>query len=192
MKIMVVFICEIIITLSIIAYFLSMAISFAKYNNKNSTKKSKRSVTVHSMILLNIIYFSIIYLKLGVFDFNNPIFIIIGTILVVAGTVLNISARLGLKENWANEIKIYKEHTLITSGIYKFVRHPLYSSVILMMFGGSLAYRNWLSIVPVVLILIPFYYQSKQEEIFLREEFTEYKDYQKNTGMFFPKLFKIR
>jgi protein-S-isoprenylcysteine O-methyltransferase Ste14 len=189
---MLVFICKIIIALSIIAYFLSMAISFVKYNNKNSTKKSKRSIKTHiGMILLNIIYFSIIYFKLGVFDFNNLIFIIAGTILVVVGTVLNISARLSLKENWANEIKIYKEHTLITSGIYKIVRHPLYSSVILMMFGGSLAYRNWLSLVPAVVILIPFYYQSKQEEIFLREEFAKYKDYQKNTAMFFPKLFKI-
>lgn len=177
---------------SVIAYFFSMAVSFVRYNNKNNIKKSKRSIIVHSsMIVLNIIYFLILYFKLGVLDFNNPIFIIVGTIMIVLGAALNISARLELKGNWSNEIKIYHEHALITSGIYKIVRHPLYASVILMMFGGSLAYANWLSIAPDIFILIPFYYQSKQEEIFLREEFVKYKDYEKNTGMFFPKLSKI-
>jgi len=69
------------------------------------------------------------------------------------------------------------------------VRHPLYASIMLMLFGGSIAYRNWLSAVLTAFVFIPFmYYRAKQEETLLQEEFTEYEEYKNTTGMFFPKL----
>lgn len=109
--------------------------------------------------------------------------------MIVIGTVINIIGRIQLKSNWANHIKIYKNHSLINRGIYKVVRHPLYASIMLMLFGGSIAYRNWLSAVLTAFVFIPFmYYRAKQEETLLQEEFTEYEEYKNTTGMFFPKL----
>lgn len=97
--------------------------------------------------------------------------------------------RFRLGSNWANQVKIYKNQTLVTHGPYGFVRHPLYASLILMFYGGCLVYPNYLAFLANTLIFIPFmYYRAKQEEILLSKTFKEYKKYQKEVGMLFPKI----
>ena len=188
------FICERIIMLSIVAVFVAILLDFVKYNDNNTVKKGKRSiVATGSMIGFFVVFCVVIYLRWGSIEFNNTIavlvIIIIGTGMIAAGSVINILGRLQLKSNWANHIKIYEGHTLVNRGVYKIIRHPLYASIMLMLFGGSLAYRNWLSAVLTAFIFIPFmYYRAKQEEKLLQDEFAEYREYMKNTGMFFPKF----
>jgi protein-S-isoprenylcysteine O-methyltransferase Ste14 len=111
--------------------------------------------------------------------------------MIVAGAIINLLGRVQLKGNWTNHIKIYESHSLVNRGIYNVVRHPLYASIMLMLFGGSVAYRNWLSAALTAFVFIPFmYYRAKQEEVLLLEEFTEYVEYKKTTGMFLPKLWR--
>lgn len=199
-----------VIILSVIAVFIAVFVDFIKYNSKAEVKKSKRSiVATGSMIGFYFVYYLVLRFQLGAFRVWNPdidgcvitgtmimentavVLGLIGTTIIVAGALLNIIGRLQLKSNWANHIKIYENHSLVNRGIYKAVRHPLYASIILMLFGGSIAYRNWLSVVLTAFVFIPFmYYRAKQEEILLREEFAEYEEYIKTTGMFFPKLWK--
>ena len=114
-----------------------------------------------------------------------------GAMMIIAGALINILGRTRLKGNWANHIKIYEDHSLADSGVYKLVRHPLYASIILMFFGGSLAYRNWLSAILTAIVFIPFmYYRARQEEALLIGELPGYREYMRKTGMFFPKLWK--
>lgn len=179
-----------IIVLSVMALFASIFIDFKLFNNKENTKKSKKSiVATGSMIGFYFVYYAVLRFKIGVISFSNDAIIIIGTIMILAGSIINILGRLNLKDNWANHIKIYDGHKLITIGMYKIVRHPLYASIMLMLFGGSLAYRNWASAVLTMFVFIPFmYYRAKQEEELLSKEFEEYNDYKKQVGMFFPKM----
>jgi len=186
------YIVSALVTLSVVAVFVAIFIDFVIYNNKNTVKKSKRSiVATGSMIGFYVIYYLVLRYRLGrlfIIDYN---IIYIGTAMIVAGAIINILGRLQLKGNWANHIKIYEGHILVNRGIYKVVRHPLYASIMLMLFGGSIAYRNWLSAVLTAFVFIPFmYYRAKQEETLLQEEFAEYAEYKKTTGMFFPKLWK--
>jgi len=117
--------------------------------------------------------------------------LLVGTFLVVFGAVINIFGRLYLKGNWANHVKIYEGHKLITGGPYRFVRHPLYSSIIIMLLGGSIAYANWLCVVLILVVFIPsMVYRGKQEEEMLSKEFAEYSTYKQNVGMLFPKSFR--
>jgi protein-S-isoprenylcysteine O-methyltransferase Ste14 len=109
------------------------------------------------------------------------------------GCFANIFGRINLGRNWANHIKIYEEHTFVKRGVYKIVRHPLYSSIMLMFFGACMVYRSLLGFFSVVLVFIPFmFYRAKQEEFLLIQAFGEYNDYIKSTGMFFPKIYKRR
>jgi len=102
---------------------------------------------------------------------------------------VNVRGRFNLGKNWSNQIKIYQDHYLVSSGVYHFVRHPLYGSIIWMFFGASLVYLNYLALLSNVLIFIPaMYFRAKQEEKMLMQEFPEYKEYQKRVGMFFPKF----
>ncbi|MGL5439492.1 MAG: methyltransferase family protein [Filifactoraceae bacterium] len=198
-----------IITLSVVSVFVAIAVDFIKYNGVKTFKKSKRSiVATGTMTMFFLIYYLILILQFGTVRVYNPnidgsIFIfgpmvmestaiflgLIGTLMIAVGAAINILGRLQLKENWANHIKIYEEHSLVNYGIYKLVRHPLYASIMLMLFGGSIAYRNWVSFLLILFIFIPFmYYRAKQEEMLLEEEFEEYKEYKRTVGMFFPKF----
>ena len=175
---------------SIVAVFAAILLDFIKYDDKNAVKKGSRSiVATGSMIGFFVVFCVVIYLRWGSVDSNNLAIIIAGTSMIAAGSAINIMGRLQLKGNWANHIKIYDGHILVRRGIYKIIRHPLYASIMLMLFGGSAAYRNWLSAALTAFIFIPFmYYRAKQEEKLLREEFAEYQEYMKTAGMFFPKL----
>jgi protein-S-isoprenylcysteine O-methyltransferase Ste14 len=178
-----------VITLSVVAVFAAILIDFINYNQKDAVKKSKRSiVATGSMIGFYIVYCFVLRFRLGSFDFANIYIALIGTIMIVFGAVVNILGRIQLKGNWANHIKIYHDHSLVTRGVYRIVRHPLYASLMLILFGGSIAYKNWLSAALTAFVFIPFmYYRAKQEEKLLQEEFSEYTEYKRKTGMFFPK-----
>lgn len=185
-------ILEYIIILSVASVFIAVIIDFIKYNEKDSIKASKKSVVATgTMVGFYVIYYLFLRFNIGTIPLFNHTLIIIGTIMIVSGAIINILGRLHLKDNWANHIKIYKDHTLITTGIYNIVRHPLYASIMLMLFGGSLAYRNWISALLTALIFIPaMYYRAKQEEELLEKEFSEYINYKQKVGMFFPKLWR--
>lgn len=112
-----------------------------------------------------------------------------GLALMLFGAAFNVWGRLYLKTNWSDHVRIYDDQTLITTGPYRIVRHPLYASIIWMFYGASIAYLNPLAALENTLIFIPaMIYRSNLEENALRETFGEtYSTYRKTTGRFFPK-----
>lgn len=190
------FIIEVIICLSVFALFVSILIDFTLYTRDENIKKEKKSIVeTGTMTLFFILFYLILMTKIStvpIYDDNlKHVVIILGTIGIVSGSIMNIMGRFNLGSNWANHIKIYDEHRLVQKGIYKIVRHPLYASLMLMFYGGCLVYRNIVCFLAVTFIFIPFmYYRAKQEETLLIQAFLEYKDYKRTTGMFFPKIIK--
>ncbi len=194
------FVFSTIITLSVLVVIGSIAVDFILYSNKSNVKRSKKSlVATGTMFMFYFLYYNVIRFNIGdivevVSDDNVTTVlgcVFVGTLCIVVGAITSVLGRLALKNNWADHIKIYDEHTLVNKGVYKIVRHPLYSSLMLMFFGGSIAYMNYLSAVLTTFVFIPFmYYRAKQEEKLLLEEFAEYKEYRENVGMFFPKIKK--
>lgn len=85
-------------------------------------------------------------------------------------------------------IAVYRDHRLVTSGPYRFLRHPLYSAVIALWLGAALGTMNWLLMVlwPIFLssvILIPM----RQEEEIVRQKFgAEYDAYAEHTARLVP------
>ena len=175
----------------------AIIIDFIEFHpRKNEKKKKKSIVETGSMFLFFFIYSNLIRFGIGNFEIKNVnlrlIMLIFGTFLIVFGAYFNVKGRFNLGKNWSNQIKIYKDHTLVTSGLYSIVRHPLYASLIWMFYGGSLAYSNYMCFLINTFVFVPFmYYRAKQEEKLLKEEFKNYKEYQNNVGMFFPNLNKI-
>lgn len=184
---------SVILSACVVILFSSIFIDFFLYNNKSNTKHEKHSrVATGSMIAFYIIYYILMRFNIGKWlrapDVFFKIQLILGTVMIISGTIINITGRMQLKENWANHIKIYENHTLVTRGGYSYVRHPLYASIILMLYGGCIVYSNWLNVILVSIVFIPAMgYRAKQEEQLLLNEFLEYKDYREQVGMFFPK-----
>lgn len=184
---------SVIITLCVVALFIAIAIDFYLYRSKQGIKHEKRSaVATGSMIAFYLFYYVLLKYNIGKLPgISVELFriqVTIGVVLVALGTVINIVGRIQLKGNWANHIKIYENHSLVTRGVYSFARHPLYSSIIIMLFGGSLIYSNWVSAVLVAFVFVPsMVYRAKQEEKLLINEFSEYEEYKQQVGIFFPK-----
>ncbi len=83
---------------------------------------------------------------------------------------------------------ITDDHILIKSGPFSIVRHPLYISYILIIFGLSLLLHIYWFLIPTILIIISIYPAAKAEERNLIKLFgSQYLEYQKKVGMFVPK-----
>lgn len=77
---------------------------------------------------------------------------------------------------------------LLKSGIYKYVRHPVYSGIILISTGyGLFAQDVWKLFIAASLFIL-FYFKSKYEESLLLKHFEQYEAYRKNSYRFFPFL----
>src|SRR5690349_22681495 len=82
-----------------------------------------------------------------------------------------------------------KEHQLVTTGPYRWVRHPLYTigSSLFLAFGTMA--DNWFIMVLGLLAFIGMAIRTPKEEANLIEKFgDEYREYMKRTGRFFPKI----
>lgn len=187
-------IIQAIISVSVFALFLSVFIDFMLFSQSHHVQKERKSVVeTGTMTVFFIIYYIILVSKVGTIglasEFVKQLMMILGTVMILSGCAANIKGRFNLGRNWANQIKIYKTHTLVQTGMYSIVRHPLYSSIILMFYGGCLVYRNITAFTAVSVIFVPFmYYRAKQEETLLLQSFPNYEEYKKKTGMLFPMI----
>ena len=81
------------------------------------------------------------------------------------------------------------EHKLVTHGIYKYIRHPLYTFGASMFIYFGMMADNWFIAVLGILTFILMAIRTPKEEANLIEKFgDEYRDYMKRTGRFLPKL----
>ena len=188
-------ISNIVVILCVFSILGAVLIDFIEFKRRKQTKKEKKSIVeTGTMLLFFFFFYSLIRFNIGQIDidpFSTQLLLtIIGLLILIIGCIINIIGRINLGKNWSNQIKIYDDHSLVSNGVYKIVRHPLYASIIWMFFGASLIYSNYLAFLANLIIFIPFmYYRAKQEETLLKNEFIDYKDYQIKVGMFFPKLF---
>jgi protein-S-isoprenylcysteine O-methyltransferase Ste14 len=94
-----------------------------------------------------------------------------------------------LDKNWSGNLKIQKEHTLVTSGPYGVMRHPIYTAMIFWSAGLALftAHAFFAAFAVLVILWTPPRI-SKEEKMLIGHFGDEYLDYMKTTGRYFPKF----
>jgi protein-S-isoprenylcysteine O-methyltransferase Ste14 len=188
------FIANMVVILCTTIIIFAIFIDFVRYHKPKENKKKVNSwVETGTMFFYFLIYYLLMNWEPGTIKLESKagasLLLLSGILLVITGCYVNVMGRLFLKHNWANQVTIYHDHTLITDNVYKLVRHPLYASLIWMLTGGCLIYVNYISFLSVMFIFIPMmYYRARQEEKLLTLEFAEYSNYKRQTGMFFPKI----
>jgi protein-S-isoprenylcysteine O-methyltransferase Ste14 len=112
---------------------------------------------------------------------------VVGLLIFLVGLITAILARLQLGENWIDfeEGKILPGHTLVTRGIYRFIRHPIYTGDVLLLIGLELALNCWLVLAALLLIPIIFR-QAVREEDALMKNLPNYGEYCRYTKRFIP------
>ena len=120
---------------------------------------------------------------------SNPLRAGIGLALFVAGLAFAIWARLHIGRNWGTPMSQKAEPELVTSGPYRFVRHPIYSGILAGGIGTAVA-LNWSWLIVVAISGIYFIYSATVEERYLTKEFpVAYPEYRRSTKMLIPFLF---
>lgn len=114
---------------------------------------------------------------------------IIGVILFVIAIWLLHRSHADLGNAWSPSTSPI-EKSLVTNGIFKLIRHPMYSAHIIWGIAQTLLFPNWLA-GPLALILIGFVLTTRiprEEKSLLMDFGSEYRHYMNKTGRFFPKI----
>ncbi|MBN1216454.1 MAG: isoprenylcysteine carboxylmethyltransferase family protein [Candidatus Lokiarchaeota archaeon] len=110
-----------------------------------------------------------------------PIFIrIIGFIGVIISSIIYL---LVLRENTylIKSIEVQEEHKVIISGPYKYVRHPMYTGIIIFLICHCLALGSLYTLIPAGLFIITFILRTYFEDKMLENDLEGYKEYMKKT-----------
>ncbi len=104
---------------------------------------------------------------------------------IIAGGIINLVGLLTMRRAFTimSEARI-----LITRGIFRYVRHPLYSGHFIMFFGSMLLRLSWMTVVLYTLFLVGQIARALIEERKLERVFADYTRYRQRTGMFLPRI----
>jgi protein-S-isoprenylcysteine O-methyltransferase Ste14 len=105
-----------------------------------------------------------------------------------AALLLFYRSHLDLGENWSISLEIRKQHYLVTTGAYRVVRHPMYSSFFLLAFAQFLLLPNWFSgAAGLVGVGLLYALRVRQEERMMLERFgADYRDCMMHTKRLIP------
>ena len=113
-----------------------------------------------------------------------------GVILIAAGLGFTVWARQRLGRNWSGTVQVKKDHQLISDGPYRFVRHPIYTGILVAFFGTAVIIGHWGGILAVLIAFGSFWRKLTLEERFMRETFgSVYEEYRARTAALIPYLF---
>jgi protein-S-isoprenylcysteine O-methyltransferase Ste14 len=111
----------------------------------------------------------------------------IGVALVAAGLLFSAAARVHLGGNWSGTITLKQDHTLTRTGPYRFVRHPIYTGILLAILGSTVALGEWRGLVALALVLFAFLRKIPIEEQFMIEQFgDDYERYRREVPALVP------
>jgi len=163
-----------------------------KEKPKTQTKPSffhLKRLSRHSLWFVGLLLFFQLFMNVALLPMATNLFLqVVGFILVVIGLLVAVVSRRQLDTNWANawEYQIKHKQELVTSGIYAYIRNPIYTGVVLAVIGAELVAQSYLFLI-VCLFFWGAYKQAKLEEVILEKHFgKQYLAYKRKTKMFFP------
>jgi len=137
--------------------------------------------------------------SIGAFLSNSPIFIEIhdnvywlysGIAISTIAIILFVTAKLDLGEQYSPCFDSFVPQDIIRDGLYKYVRHPIYTSNIILLIGMSIASGSLWIIINLMVLTVYYVLSAYKEEEILLKRFPLYQEYIHKTNMFipFPKL----
>jgi protein-S-isoprenylcysteine O-methyltransferase Ste14 len=97
----------------------------------------------------------------------------LGAALTVAGVAFAIWARMWIAGNWSSDVTLKRDHELIVDGPYSFVRHPIYTGILLGLIGTALAVGEWRALLGVAIAAGAYWRKLTIEESVMRRQFGE-------------------
>lgn len=114
----------------------------------------------------------------------------LGAALTAAGLGFAAWARVHIAGNWSGTVTLKENHELVRSGPYRWVRHPIYTGLLLAFAGTAIATGEWRGVLALLIALISLWRKSRLEERWLAEQFgAEYARYRREVPALVPGVY---
>ncbi len=169
----------------------------ARANNDNVVIENRKGIL--EMVLMGGVIgtmggLPMIHLATGVFSAADytlpPAAAILGSALQLPFLWLFWRSHADLGRNWSVSVELRDDHGLITNGVYKRIRHPMYAAIWLSIIAQPLLVQNWVAgCLAIPAFLAMYLLRVPREEAMMREHFgTAYEDYMNQTGRIIPRF----
>lgn len=114
---------------------------------------------------------------------------VIAAAVCVVGLAIALWSRWTLAGNWSSDVRFKEGHQLMKTGPYRFVRHPIYTGILLMLTAPAIQFgrlHHWLGL---TIMCAGIWIKLKQEEALMLQHFPEYSEYRKRVKALIPFLF---
>jgi protein-S-isoprenylcysteine O-methyltransferase Ste14 len=118
----------------------------------------------------------------------HPVPLLVGVVCLAVGLWLFARSHADLGTNWSITLEVREKHQLVTQGIYRTLRHPMYSALLLYSLGQALVVPNWIAGPSYgVAMALLFAFRLGPEERMMLEEFgVDYEAYMRRTKRLVP------
>jgi protein-S-isoprenylcysteine O-methyltransferase Ste14 len=184
--------------IAFVVLFWTRGVFFNRTKNEKKIEKRYKSVerSLQAALFLGTLPLPFLYLLspwLAFADYELPLWAsAAGVICLVASLWLFWRSHVDLGQNWSVTLEVRAGHQLITEGVYKSMRHPMYSSVWLWGIGQGLVLQNWLAgwSFASAFAVMYFFRIPREEQLMLDHFPKEYPEYMRKTGRIIPRLFQ--
>ncbi len=115
---------------------------------------------------------------------------VMGDAMALIGLAIASWARTVLGSNWSGLPTFREGHELIERGPYRYVRHPIYGGLTLMLFGTAIVSGRAIPFLATIICFVIYWRRMRQEEALLTRHFPEaYPAYKSRTKALIPFLF---
>jgi protein-S-isoprenylcysteine O-methyltransferase Ste14 len=185
------------------AFLVGLIVQFAIRHHfvrqTKSEKKTMRQFDRTEKILLAAMFAPVLILPL-VYSFTPllsfadyelaPFFRWPGAVVMVASLWLFWRSHVDLGQNWSVSLELRENHQLVSHGVYRWIRHPMYASIWLWGMAQGMMLANWFagwSLIPMFAAM--YFIRLPREERLMRDEFGDnYREYARRTGRVLPRF----
>ena len=117
-----------------------------------------------------------------------------GSVIMMISLWLFLRSHIDLGQNWSVSLELRHGHQLVSQGVYRLIRHPMYTSIWLWSLAQGMMLANWLAgwlVLPAFAAM--YFIRTPREERLMTEEFgDDYREYSRCTGRLFPRFAKAK
>ena len=111
----------------------------------------------------------------------------LGVGIVAGGLAFAVWARAILGRNWSGTVTLKQGHELIRNGPYRWVRHPIYTGLLLGFLGTAIVLAQWRGVLALLIVLVALWRKLRHEERWLGEIFSaDYAKYRDEVAALIP------
>jgi protein-S-isoprenylcysteine O-methyltransferase Ste14 len=171
---------------------------YARRSRRETIQRSGRGFRESALLLISLTGLGIVpftYVATAIPHFAaytfHPLQAWLGLFVAIAALVMFHLTHRALGRNWSVSLDVREDHQLVTDGIYRRVRHPMYSAFWLWAIAQALLLPNWVAgFSGLAGFGILFFGRIAREERMMLETFgDDYRAYMARTGRIFPSIF---